>query len=305
MDENMLDCLIIGGGPAGLTAAIYCARFLLTTLVIDAGGGRARSIPATHNHAGFPGGIPGRDLLDRMREQALENGARIEHGSMDHLSRHRDYFAARYNDRAIAARTVLIATGISDRRPNMPAVLHDEALAKGLIRYCPVCDGFEVIDKCVAVIGTGSHGAREASFLRSYTRKIALIAPSGGHDLPFEDGERLARQGVRVIAGPACEFEIGDRKLAVRTAEGRLAFDAVYPALGADIHSDLAVSVGAKAREGGCLIVDDHARTSVKGLYAAGDVVLGLDQISGAMGQAALAATTIRNDLGEQRNRER
>jgi thioredoxin reductase (NADPH) len=105
--------------------------------------------------------------------------------------------------------------------------------------------------------------------------------------------------------GPATDFAISKDGIACRTADGLMLFDAIYPALGAEIHSSLAVAVGADAREGGCLIVDDHARTSVEGLYAAGDVVLGLDQISGAMGQAALAATTIRNDLGALMSRLR
>lgn len=305
MDNDRLDCLIIGGGPAGLTASIYCARFLLSTTLVDAGRGRASSIPRTHNHAGFPGGISGRELLDRFRRQAIENGATIEHGTVSSLKADREGFAASVGDRTFRSRAVLLATGITDRRPGIDDALHGEALQAGLIRYCPICDGFEIRDKAVAVIGTGDHGAREAFFLRSYTRNITLIAPTGAHELSDTVRADLNSLSVRTVDGPPARFIIDGQKLRVDTAQGACEFDAVYPALGADIHSDLAVALGAQAREGGCLLVDDHARTSVPGLYAAGDVVLGLDQISGAMGQAALAATTIRNDLGERERRLR
>jgi len=304
-DDEPLDCLIIGGGPAGLTAAIYCARFLLTTLVIDAGGGRAASIPRTHNHAAFPGGIAGRELLDRIAEQARENGATIATGRVTAIRRRGPLFIAEHDGGIVVARSVLLATGIEDHRPAMDAVSHDDALARGLIRYCPICDGFEVRDKEVAVIGTGSHGAREARFLRSYTRFVTLVAADGPHDLSADERKELDRLGVTTPDGPTKDFRVEDDKLSLTANGKRLSFDTAYPALGATIHSELAVSLGAAARDGGCLLVDDHARTSIAGLYAAGDVVLGLDQISGAMGQAALAATTIRNDLAEQAERVR
>jgi len=303
--DQPLDCLIIGGGPAGLTAAIYCARFLLTTLVIDAGGGRARMIPRTHNHAGFPGGIAGTELVKRIASQAIENGARIERGMVDTLSARDGLFEAKSGDGIYRARTVIIATGITDRRPPMPDSLHDAAVAASLLRYCPICDGFEVIDKKVAVVGTGAHGAREADFLRSYTRQVLLIAPEGHHQLSREQRSALSASGVALIDGPVSDFKIEDNRLSFLAGSARLDVDACYPALGAEIHSDLARKLGADARDGGCLLVDDHARTSVPFLYAAGDVVLGLDQISGAMGQAALAATTIRNDLAKQSRRWR
>lgn len=196
--EKAYDCLIIGGGPAGLTAAIYCARFLLKTLVIDAGGGRARMIPRTHNHAGFPGGIGGRDLVERIAVQAIDNGARIKRGKVETLIRKDRLFEARSRTGMYCARTVIIATGITDRRPAMSSALHDAAVAASLLRYCPICDGFEMVDKTVAVIGTGTHGAREADFLRSYTRHVSLIAPEGRHNLTPDQHFALEAAGIAV-----------------------------------------------------------------------------------------------------------
>jgi thioredoxin reductase (NADPH) len=293
-----LDCLVIGGGPAGLTAAIYLSRFLLSTAVVDDGGGRARRIPRTRNHAGFPGGISGAELVERMAMQATENGAELLSGRIRSLDRIDGGFEARLAHKRLRARTILIATGITDRRPDaLTQAKHDEALASGLIRYCPICDGYEMVDRRIAVLGTGDHGAREASFLRSFTKDVTLIAPDGPHSLTDACRAELLGLAVTVTDGPVTDFVITSTGLSIHTPSGVPVFHAAYPALGAEIHSDLAVAVGADARATGCLTIDDHARTNVPGLYAAGDVVLGLDQISGAMGQAALAATTIRNDL--------
>lgn len=303
--EAPLDCVIIGGGPAGLTAAIYCARYLLKTTVIDAGESRASLIPRTHNHAGFPGGIAGSELVERIRVQAIENGAHVRTGRVDMVRRSAEGFEIRYGSETLRAQTLLLATGITDRRPAISDACHDAALAAGAIRYCPICDGYEAIDKQIAVIGTGEHGVREAVFLRAFSKTVSLVAPDGAHMLSEGDRTEAVRLGIALIDGPARNFTLETSGLALDTANGRLSFEAVYPALGAVIHSELAMALGARARGGGCLIVDDHARTSVRGLYAAGDVVLGLDQLSGAMGQAALAATTIRNDLAQQARRLR
>ena len=132
------DSLVIGGGPAGLTAAIYLARFHLKLKVVDAGKSRAGWIPCTHNHAGFPGGISGKELLARMREQAQMYGASIETGRVTRLDRIEGGFKAEWGSGAATARKVLLATGVTNRRPPMDEDLHDEALANGLIRYCPV-----------------------------------------------------------------------------------------------------------------------------------------------------------------------
>lgn len=299
MDEQ-LDCLIVGGGPAGLTAAIYLARFHLDILVIDDGNGRAESIPCSHNLAGFPDGISGRDLLKRMREQAQLYGAKIEKGFVARLDRTDTGFCATWAGGSIEARTVLLATGTRNRRPPMDEELHDEALARGLIRYCPICDGYEITDKKVGVIGGDSHGVAEALFIRGFTPNVTLIAPDKALDLNAEDKARLEAAGIDHVDGPAQAVAISDGCIVVETAEGTHAFDSVYPALGSDPHVLLAGEVGADLEELGCIKVDDHQRTSVPGVYAAGDVVIGLDQISHAMGEGGVAATTIRNDLAKR-----
>ena len=295
----MDDCIIIGAGPAGLTAAIYLARFHLKIRLFDCGSSRAALIPCTHNHAGYPDGISGKDLLARMAEQAEKYGAVREFAEVTGLRTAETGFVARVGERDCPARSILLATGVVNHRPRIDDALHSEALQRGLLRYCPICDGYEVTDKRVGVIGTGDHGTREALFLRGYTADVTLIAPEA-HDLAEDRHAELDAAGVARVEGPCGNYAIEGDRIALDTAGGRLSFDSIYPALGSRIRSGLAIQAGARAAEDGCLEVDDHQRTSVPGLFAAGDVAKGLDQISHAMGEAGVAATTIRNMLAEQ-----
>ncbi len=307
MEEPILDCLIVGGGPAGLTAAIYLARFHLDILVVDGGKSRASWIPCTRNHAGYPEGIEGKELLQRMRDQACKYGAKIETEFVTKLERDKasGLFTATWGSGQAIARAVLLATGVTNRRPPMDEELHDEALSRGLVRYCPICDGYEVTDRKVGVIGSDSHGVAEAVFIRSYTADVTLIAPDKALRLKPEDSKKLTEAGIDCVDGPAQAVAISKDCIIVDTAEGHYTFDSIYPALGSDTHTQLAEMVGADLSNDSCIKVDSHQRTSVRGLYAAGDVVIGLDQISHAMGEGGVAATTIRNDLCEQEPRWR
>lgn len=297
----MDDCIIIGAGPAGLTAAIYLARYHLSIRLFDCGTSRAALIPCTRNHAGFPEGISGPDLLGRMLAQAHKFGAIREEKKVTHLAHDGGGFTVGTDGGTFRARSVLVATGVINHRPpQIDEALHDEALAKGLLRYCPVCDGYEVTDKRVAVIGSGNHGTREAEFLRGFTADVTLVAPLGEHELDEECRKRLEAAGVAIEVGPCGGFAIEGECITFTTGSGRKKFDSVYPALGSHVRSELAAQAGASVNESGCLLVDDHQETSVPGLFAAGDVVIGLDQISHAMGQAGVAATTIRNHLAEE-----
>lgn len=298
----MDDCIIIGGGPAGLTAAIYLARYHLSIRLFDCGTSRTALIPCTYNHAGYPDGIEGTELLRRMLAQAEKYGARREEKRVEKLERDDEGFRVHTQGQMFRARTVLLATGVFNLHPpGMDDTLHDAALFKGTLRYCPVCDGYEVTDKRVGVIGTHTHGTAEAIFIRGFTKDVTLIAPDTEHDLDADCIAKLEQAGIKRVDGPCGRYQLEGDRLAVETANGWMSFDSVYPALGSHIRSELAVDLGARATDDGCLEVGDHLETSIPGLYAAGDVVKGLDQISNAMGQAGVAATTIRNRLAEER----
>ncbi len=288
------EVLIIGAGPAGLTAATYLARFRRRVLVADGGAPRACWIPLSHNMPGFPRGITGDAILKRMTEQAVEYGAVIEAGRVEALDRDGDGFVARLNGRTVRVRAVLLATGVMDHHPDLPGV--ERAIERALVRICPICDGYEAIDKAVAVIGSDDKGAREAAFLRTYSDRVALIHIGAAEDLTCR--EDLARMDIEIVCGSIDDVRLeNDRVTALSWGGTFRSFDLVYSALGTSPNADLAEGLDARIGEDGRLFTDAHQQTSVPGLYAAGDVVRGLNQIAVATAEAAVAATDIHNRL--------
>ncbi|WP_339871246.1 NAD(P)/FAD-dependent oxidoreductase [uncultured Brevundimonas sp.] len=288
------EVLVIGAGPAGLTAATYLARFRRRVLVADGDEPRASWIPVSHNMPGFPDGISGPHILGRMREQAREFGAQIETGRVERLTHHGDGFIGRLNGRDVAVRAVLLATGVVDRHPDLPGV--ERAIQRSLVRICPICDGYEAVDKAVAVIGDNDRGVREAAFLRTYSDRVTLIHTGPPGDL--SDREALQRLGIALVETPIENVGIeGDRVTALGWGGRFQAFDLVYSALGTAANATLAEALNADVDEDGRLRVNLHQATSVPGLYAAGDVVRGLNQIAVATAEAAVAATDIHNRL--------
>ena len=300
-DEQILDCVVVGAGPAGLTAAIYLARFRRRFLVVDSGASRAAWIPRSRNHPGHPCGVRGATLLRRMRRQAETYGARITPGHVDALVPAEGGFRLTADGRPLAARKVILATGVVDNEPAIPGV--EAGVARGLVRVCPICDGYEVIDKAVGVIGDDAHSAAEALFLTTYTHDVTLIHTGPGEDLPQDMRRRLAEAGVEVVETPIESVTLDSGRLSALcfAPDAPRRFDAVYSALGVTARTRLAIDAGARLDEAGRLYVDAHQQTSTPGLYAAGDVVRGLNQISTAEGEGAIAATDVHNALREGR----
>jgi thioredoxin reductase (NADPH) len=292
-----LDCLVIGAGPGGLTAAVYLARYRRDFLVVDAGASRAGWIPVSHNLPAFPDGIPGPELLARMRAAAERHGARVEAGEVRRLERAGDGFAADLGGRTVTARRVLLATGVDDVQPELPDL--EDAVRRGLVRVCPICDAYEARDRKVAIIGYGKCRVREALLLRTYTTDLTLLTLGRELELTGEERAELREAGVRLVEEPVSAIAAeGDQVAAWRMSSGvEHRFDVLYTALGLRARSGLATALGAEHDSDGALVVDEHQRTSVPGLYAAGDVVRGLGQVSVATGQAAIAATAINNSL--------
>ena len=290
MHHDLLDCLVIGGGPAGLTAATYLARYRRSVRMVDAGASRAALIPESHNYPGFKG-IAGPDLLRRLREQAALYGVTPEQGRITALSRADDgTFAASLGTQEIRTRHVLLATGLVDERPALDGF---DTIPAEAVRYCPICDGYEAKEQRVGVLGDCEGGGKKALFLRSYTRDVVLFAGDGSKS----DRGELEEAGVRVT-GAAVKVLCANGTMTITAADGDShELDLIYPALGCTVRSELATALGARHHPIGTLIVDDHQQTSIEGLYAAGDVVSDLHQLSVATGHAALAATAIHNAL--------
>ncbi|MBS3650284.1 NAD(P)/FAD-dependent oxidoreductase [Pseudaminobacter sp. 19-2017] len=293
-DGRVLDCLIAGGGPAGATAAIYLARFRRSVTVIDAQESRTRWIGTIRNYPGFPEGISGPDLCDRIRRQASKHGAVFVKGHVRALHRTSSGFEALTSEGMILARHVILATGLKDRLPDVPG-FSEQLIMRDKVRLCPICDGHDFIGNRLAVWGEPSRALREAVFLRTFTNQISIVpdrplTSEDSHSLASSGFDRVMDQVTRISEdgeGVSLHFQNGDRR----------DFDAIYLAMGAAPRSDLAVTLGAAANKAGCLKTDDHRQTNVPGLYSIGDVVDELDQISVATGHAAIAATSVHNAI--------
>ena len=293
-----LDCIVIGAGPGGLTAAIYLARYLREAVVVEDGRSRALWIPRSHNCPGYPQGIPGPELLARLRRQAARYGAPVRTGRVEALARDpAGGFVCSVGSDTLAARAVVLATGAEDVAPPIPDL--DGAIGRGVVRHCPACDAYEVRDRRIALIGAGTCRLEEALLLRSYTADLTVLSLERELVLAPDERVQLENAGVRLVREPVATLIAGEDAIEARLAgsDRVLRFDTVYSALGLRGRSEPAAGLGADRDQDGMLLVDDHQRTNVPGLYAVGDVVKGLTQIGVAMGQAALAASAINSSL--------
>jgi thioredoxin reductase (NADPH) len=294
-DLEFKDCVIIGAGPAGMTAALYLNRFHRNVAVLDAGNSRARWIPRSHNCPGFPDGVSGDELLERLRTQAVDYGTVVTQANAAQLEcvdggfRVTDARGVQYH-----GRTVLLATGIEDVLPQQPWV--EEAVECGAMRLCAVCDGFEASDDDIAVYGPLRSAFEHAKFMRTYSATVTLVQ-SDDTQVDAELRQRAESCGIALMEKPSELLFDGSRCSFVGTDGERRDFDTVYPVLGSRSQATLAIALGARVDDEDELIVSEHQMTSVDGLYAIGDVVSALNQISVAVGHAAVAATTIHNVL--------
>ncbi len=297
-----LDCLVIGAGPGGLTAATYLVRFHRRIVVVDAGKSRARWIPSSHNCPGFPFGVAGTELLAKLRAQAEGYGAQIVPGRIARLERAggdgegegEGFIAIADDGQRWHARTVILATGIVDRMPSMPGL--EDAIASNVVRLCAVCDGYEASDEHIAVYAPSDEAIRHALFLRTFSRRVAAVRSEPREPSP-ECAEAARAAGVPLLPA-ATSLQHDGRCCVFHCDDGSVhRFDSVYPVLGADAQAQLATALGAAVDDGGELHVDEKQQTSIDGLYAIGDVVSALNQISVAVGHAAIAASAIHNRL--------
>jgi thioredoxin reductase (NADPH) len=295
LESENIDCLIIGGGPAGLTAAIYLARYRRKVVVVDSRESRAALIPETHNYPGFAGGIGGPKLLDVLTKQAETYGVAIVHDRVAGLQEAEAGFLAQWSHTEVRTQRVVLATGLVDHSPSIPGL--KQAIDLGSVRYCPICDGFEASDLRIGVLGNIEDACSKALFLRTYSKEVALLTLDG---VPAseENCRDLAKADVRLTRAHVVGLERRDDEMIAVLDDGtREIFDVIYPVLGCDVRSELGRALGARHNSVGCLEVDAHQQTTVKGLYAVGDVVSDLHQIAVGTGHAAVAATHIHNNL--------
>jgi thioredoxin reductase (NADPH) len=286
------DVIIVGAGPAGLTAATYLGRFRRKVLILDGGPSRASWIPESHNTPGFPHGVGGDALLARMGEQAGLYGAERRVARAETLTRADDGFAlAIEGTGTVHGRFVLLATGVVDRLPDLANI--EAAIRAARVRICPICDAYEAIDQRIAVLGDGDLGMREAAFLTTYSPSVTLLHLGSASTLSEPPG-----RGVELLPVDLASVSVGAGPIEVKVPDQEpRAFDCLYLALGCEMQSRLAVRWGATHDAENNLVVNAHQETSIDGLYAAGDVVRGLNQIAVATAEAAIAATDIHRRL--------
>lgn len=292
------ELVIIGGGPAGMTAAIYAARFGLKTLLLESkvlGGAQATS-PGIENYPGYTF-IVGIELANKMKEQVRKSGAAIkEITDVRSIQREGDHgdFLLDTRRGVYRAKAIIIATGGGHKHLNVPG--EDMLTGRG-VSFCATCDGPLFRDKVVAVVGGGNTAVTEALYLAEITKKVYLIhrrdelrAEKVVQDYLFKsDIEVLWNSVVKEIKGNDLVNEIILEN--VKTGEQiSLKIDGAFVALGSNPESALAKSIGVETNERGEILVNAKQATNVVGVFAAGDVVESMKQIAVAVGHGAIAA---------------
>ena len=276
---------VVGGGPAGLTAALYTTRLGHDTAVIDRGGGRAAMMLDTHNVIGVTEDVSGKEFLQTAVEQVQRYGADYHRDFVSAVEETDEGFRVVAGDVEVTTDHVVLATGFTDVRPDPPL----PRTGRGL-HYCLHCDAYMFVDQPVFVMGTGDSAAYVAMIMLNFTPDVDLLTRGEEPAWSDETARMLEDHPVEVVHEDvvavetdedgwleAFEFEDGSRR----------AYRGGFPMYGSEYNTGLAESLGVDLNDDGTIAVDDHGRTSVDGVYAVGDVTPGHNQIPVAMGEGA------------------
>lgn len=294
VQRNDADVLVIGGGPAGLSTALYLARLDRSVLLVDAGHGRSTWHQVNHNYLGFPGGVPARRLRELGREQLGEyEQVQCLNHKIDGIKQCSGGFTARGQAGEWRARAVVIATGVVDHYPHFEG--WDEYVGRSMF-WCITCDGYACKGKRVVIVGNLDETAAETLQLQRFTSHLTLLTNSHERSISEPFQQRLAAAGIPLIHDRIERINGEDGMCQeLVTVEGqRLEFDQLFSVQGATPQSELAVDLGVSLTDAGYITVDTEQATNIPGVFAAGDVTrLHSHQISTAVhegGQAAQAA---------------
>lgn len=291
-EQTKADALIVGGGPAGLSAAIYLARYDRTVAVFDAGGGRASHHQVNHNYLGFPGGVPATRLQELGRAQLAEYPqVRFEGHEVLDCRREGDEFVAGGGFGSCRAKVVILATGVLDHYPDFRG--WEDYVGKSMF-WCITCDGYASKGKNVLVTGNTDDSACEALQLSRFTNRLTVLTNNPSNEISQKFQDRLAAFDIPVIHDIIEAAEgVDGRFKAVQTQGGLdIELDALFCTRQATPNVDLARTLGAVVADNGYIETDIEQKTNVPGLYAAGDVTrIHGHQITTAVHEGATAAS--------------
>ena len=277
--EVIYDVIIIGGGPAGLSAAVYTARDRLNTLLIERGmvGGQIVNAEQVDNYPGFPEGISGFDLTQKMHEQATKYGLNTITADVTGIEIGEGRKTVRTSSGDYACKAILIACGSERNKLGIPG---EEGFTGRGVSYCALCDAPLYKDKVVAVVGGSDSAAKEALLLAKYCPKVYIIYRREKIRPEPINARRIEREPkVEVITTTNVTEIIGkDKVTAVKldkphNGSNILELDGIFIAIGGIPHSELAKKLGVKVNQKGEIMIDRSSRTNIEGVFAAGDVV--------------------------------
>jgi len=298
MSEELYDVVIIGGGPAGLTAGLYTSRARLKTLLLERMimGGQVMTTTKVENYPGFPGGVDGPELMMRFQEHCQEFGLQVDYAEVHGLTRQDGVNLLQLDDKRVRARAVIITTGAEPRKLEVPG--EQEFTGRG-VSYCATCDGAFFRDQEVAIVGGGDTAAEEALFLTRFARKVYVIHRRGELRATKVLQDRLAaNEKIEVLWHSAVKQVRGDNTgmtavELVDTRDGKsreLPLHGLFVAIGVTPKAHFLKEVLALDTDGH-ILTDADCRTSLTGVFAAGDVRKKiLKQIATAVGDGAVAA---------------
>ncbi len=296
-DEQYYEVVVVGGGPAGLTTALYATRLGHETAVFDRGGGRAAMMQETHNVIGTPESVSGTEFLSTAVDQIQSYGADYRREFVTDIERVDDAFALETTDGQAVAERVVLATGFSDGRPDPPL----PRTGRGL-HYCLHCDAYMFVDEPVYVMGHGESAAHVAMIMLNYTDDVDLLLRGEEPTWSDETATMLEGHPVDIVREDVTGVRNGDDGWleALEFADGAVReYRGGFAMYGSEYNNELAADLGAELNDDGTVAVDDHGRTSVEGLYAVGDLTPGHNQVPVAMGQGAKAGIAIHKSLRE------